>query len=495
MKRALSLALALWMLVMSAAACGSKDGQTDDTTTTPPVGSDTTANTETTTPVETLPPELQDTLPDVRFDGETFTTLIRESTKYEMLSDEITGDLVSDAVYERNLAVEERFGVQLEVITRAGEWSQRDAFMAHVSNSILGGDHEFDLVMGHRSYIVTMPSKGLAYDLTLMDGLDFSKKWWHSGYMDNAEIGGSIYTAAGDIGHTVYEYLEVVFFNKKLAEQNQITDLYELVQSGGWTYDQMLTYASTAVSDLDGNGIYDAGDLYGLSIDAKNIRYLPTYWEADVTLVGADGLRYFNLPTEKYIDCYDQAYRMVHECDYVYYVSNSTDDDNMFINDQVLFQADLLGRAVGMKEMESEYGILPFPKYNEEQKDYISTIDDPFSPIMVANNVQNPDMMGVIIEALCMYGHEMVTPAYYEMTLKLKYLSDETAMSMIDMIRDNVVLDFAMIYSASLSAMYSYISNNVQNGKASITSGLASQSKVWQKTLDKFYADYERIGN
>ena len=136
---------------------------------------------------------------------------------------------------------------------------------------------------------------------------------------------------------------------------------------------------------------------------------------------------------------------------------------------------------------------IPFPKYNTEQENYISVIDDPFSGLMVVNSIQNPEMVGTMIEALCMYGYHDITPAYYETTLKLKYLSDETAMNMIDLVRDSVVLDFAMIYSTLLSQMYSYISNSVHGTIASITSGIKAQSKVWQKTLDKFYADYAKI--
>ena len=497
MKRALALLLTIAMLAISVASCGAKTDTTADSTTASAADATTTAPVDTTTsaPEEILPHELQDTLPEVRFEGETFTTLLRESTKYEMKSEEITGDLVSDAVYERNLAVEERFGVKLNVLTEPGEWSQREDFMLRVSNSILSGDHEFDMAMGHASYIHAMPSKGLAYDLALIDSLDFSKKWWHSGYMDNAKISDSIYTAAGDIGVTVYEYLEVVFFNKKLAEENKITGLYETVQSGAWTFEKMMEYASTVTSDLDGNGKYDMSDLYGLAIDAHNLRYLPTYWQADITVIGSDGLRDFNLPNEKYIDSYDKAYAMVYNYDHVFYAGDSEYDDTaMFARDQVLFHTDRLGKAAQMKEMESEYGIIPFPKYDEEQEEYVTTIDDPFSPIMILNNVQNPDMAGTIVEALCMYGYEKVTPAYYETTLKLKYLSDETAMGMIDLIRDSVVLDFAMLYNSQLSSVYSYISNSVHSNIASIASGIKAQSKAWQKSLDRFYSVYEGIG-
>ena len=221
MKRTLALLLAIIMLAATVASCGAKTDTTVDTTTAAVTDQSTTVAVAEELPTDTLPPEEQDTLPDVRFDGETFTALLREDTKYELQSEEISGDLLSDAVYQRNLNIEERFGVKIRTLTAPGGWDDREDFIGRVTNSVLGGDHEFDMVLTHNSYMNTMPIKGLAYDLATLENLDFSKKWWHSGYMDNAEINGAIYTAAGDIGVTVYEYLEVVFFNKKIAEENQ----------------------------------------------------------------------------------------------------------------------------------------------------------------------------------------------------------------------------------------------------------------------------------
>ena len=128
-----------------------------------------------------------------------------------MLSDGITGDPVSDAIYERNAAIEEHFGINIEVLSATGTWDKRASFTNRVSNSILSGDHGFDLVMTHNTYLCAMPVQGLAYNMSELDALDFTQKWWCEEYMTNADINGAVYTAAGDIGVTVYEYLEGVF--------------------------------------------------------------------------------------------------------------------------------------------------------------------------------------------------------------------------------------------------------------------------------------------
>ena len=167
----------------------------------------------------------------------------------------------------------------------------------------------------------------------------------------------------------------------------------------------------------------------------------------------------------------------------------------MFTNDQLLFFTERLSRAALMKEMDSEYGIIPFPKYDANQAEYVSATRDSHSGMMVANNIVNPDLVGTTIEALCMYGYTEVTPAYYETTLKLKYLSDETAMSMLDLIRDNVDFDFAILYTVPLSTMYSFYGEKIAAATPSVASAVKAQAKAWQNLLNKMYTDFEKVGS
>ncbi|MBQ7321161.1 MAG: extracellular solute-binding protein [Clostridia bacterium] len=496
MKRALSLILAMLMLVMTVAACGAKPDDSTDTTTTAPIGdtATTTAEVTTTMPEETVAPELRDDIPEVNFNGEAFKVLIREETKHEMTSLEVTGDLVGDAVYNREIAVEDRLGVAIEVHTIKGNWDFRNDFIAHVSNSILGGDHEFDIAMTHNAYLASMILRGLATDMNELEDIDFSKKWWCQKYVENIAINGSVYSAMGDIGVSLYEYLEATYFNKKIAEEHKITDLYELVESGNWTFAKMMEYVKQVGSDLNGDGKLDQNDLFGLAIDNHNVRYTATIWQTEITKPTEDGKRTFNLPNERYVNCYETLYHGIYDNTQVLYDASNVHGLKMFTNDQLLFFTERLSRAAHMKEMESEYGIIPFPKYDENQTEYVSATRDSHSGLMVANNIQNPKLVGTTIEALCMYGYKEVTPAYYETTLKLKYLSDETAMSMLDLIRDSVDFDFAILYTVPLSTMYSFYGAQMDNGTASIAAAVKAQSKAWQKLLDKMYEDFDKVG-
>ncbi|MBO7177339.1 MAG: hypothetical protein J6W14_08170, partial [Clostridia bacterium] len=320
MKRTLSLILAMLMLVMTVISCG-KTAEEGDVTTTAATDVGTSAATEATTtaPEETVAPELRDDIPEVNFNGEAFKVLIREETKHEMTSAEITGDLVGDAVYNREVAVEERLGVAIDVHTIKGNWDFRNDFIAYVSNSVLGGDHEFDVAMTHNAYLASMILRGLATDMNELEQIDFTKRWWCQKYVENIAINGSVYSAMGDIGVSLYEYLEATYFNKKVAEEHQITDLYELVQSGNWTFDKMMEYVKLVSSDLNGDGKLDQNDLFGLAIDNHNVRYAATIWQTEITKPTEDGKRAFNLPNERYINCYETLYHAIYDNEQVLY--------------------------------------------------------------------------------------------------------------------------------------------------------------------------------
>ena len=308
---------------------------------------------------------------------------------------------------------------------------------------------------------------------------------------------GSYYTAKADICYTLYAYMSYVFFNKSLAESVDLPDLYELVQNGTWTLEKLKQYAFLVGQDLDGNGIYNEKDRFGLGINNHFCRMTATFWDAKITVLGSDGKHAINLPNEKYYAIYETLFDLVHNHKENLFFADegSVIQTNMFINDQLLFYTETLRNAATMKDMQSEYGILPIPKYDEQQENYISSARDFMTAILILVDITRPDMVGTITEALCMYGYQKITPAYYETTLKYKYLSDPVAMQMLDLIRDTMTFEFAAIYTNSINLIYSTLGTHVRDGTKSIATHVKANSKVWQKSIDILYEDFAKIIN
>lgn len=488
-KKSIALALALIFAAFALVSCGNANSGTSDTT-----EAQAQTSAEATTAAETVAPELRDELPESKNFNDSFTILSRKSTTYELESQDETGDIVVDAVTSRNRAVEERFGVTIEVMGIAGEWDNRAAFISTVKNSIASGKSEYDMISTHSAYIVNLGLDGLSYNMAELNQIDFSKKWWSKFYAENVNINGKIFSALGDIDYTLYQYMMALFVNKKMASDYTIGDIYTPVLDGSWTYEKLLENVKKVSKDENGNGVADQGDIFGIALAAHTCRMVATAWDTKMTVKNNEGVQELNLPNEKYLDAYNTLYNFIYgNKDNVFFLDNINTIINEFVLEHALYMSERVGASAYMKDMTSEYAIIPFPKYNSEQENYISSSRDYTSAIAVPANIDNAEMVGTVIEAMCMYGYEKITPQYYDVTLKFKYLSDPTAVEILDIIRDNIVHDFGMTFTNSLDLMYSVMGDNIKNNVSDVSRVLSTNLKIWKRDITAIYTAYDKL--
>jgi hypothetical protein len=116
----------------------------------------------------------------------------------------------------------------------------------------------------------------------------------------------------------------------------------------------------------------------------------------------------------------------------------------------------MLERArVSHKILASSYGdcefvILPCPKYDKDQKDYITVMGNPFTLYAIASDIAKPDMASAVIECFASEGYRIVTPAVFELSLKTRYVDDPISSEMYDIIRANITYDIGRLFSGSL---------------------------------------------
>ena len=148
---ALLLALSLALAVFSSCGKAADSGKTDGTLSADGIA-------EETTEAET---GILDYLPSMDFGGNTFTILQREGYDYEFKSEEQTGDLIEDAIYERNNLVEDLYNVKIKTIEKPYTWGGGDTFNKELVSSIMAGDSDFDIVAGYAAMILGAIQKGL----------------------------------------------------------------------------------------------------------------------------------------------------------------------------------------------------------------------------------------------------------------------------------------------------------------------------------------------
>jgi hypothetical protein len=96
-----------------------------------------------------------------------------------------------------------------------------------------------------------------------------------------------------------------------------------------------------------------------------------------------------------------------------------------------------------LRAMETDFGILPYPKFDEKQEAYYTRLgggDLFFTGI--TSTKEDLERTSAILEAMACDSLKTVVPAYYDIMLKTKLARDEESEEMIDYIIDQRVFDW-----------------------------------------------------
>ena len=435
------------------------------------------------------------TLPTADLNGTDFNILVPTHLESEFYA-ELSGDVINDAVYERNLAVEEALGVKLNVVPIDGLWDSRTTFMTAITSSVMALDNAYQLISGYAAYITSMAADGVLANWNEVPDVDFSKPWWNQNIVSEMNIADRLYFVTGDMSLTSTEYLFCQFFNKNMVEDLGLESPYTLVNEGKWTLDTITSYTSSVAFDVNGDGMMDENDMYGyISDDSNYISGFQAAFDAAVTRKDADGIPRLSVTDEDFINKYLALYTFLRESpsSFLNYMSTSFSGENpvtagMFKAGNALIMADMLGNASTLRDSEVEFGIIPYPKYDEAQKDYHTTAWDAYT-LFCYPVTSDPELLGIVAENLSAYSCKEVVPAFYDVALKTKFARDAESSYMIDIIRAGAMFDFGTVNSIHCANCGHIYRNLIQGNDPNIASHIASNSKVMQRTLDKFVED------
>ena len=492
----ISLILALLFIVSLFAAC-SDTGGTADVTTSPPNSGDV-AEEITTEPADALEARklVSDDLTTQDFGGTEFRISATDKYAYEMDVETMSGDVCDDAVYERNRAIEERFNVKIKNVLAA--MASNDNHGVHpdfIMKSVMAGDNDFELAA---LYVYTSEKPILAgcylnwHDIP---HINFDKPWWVDRAVDAFTINGKMYIAAGDLSVTTLTMSYVYLFNKQLAENYGVENIYGTVSDGKWTIDYLMQASKDIYEDMNGDGTADKTDRYGFiggtvtDLDA----YLPSFDQPLVEF--KNGLPEVVINTEKTIAAVEKLYNLYYNNGTGTFVQTSYHDRlPSFKVDQALFVPSRMYEVYDeLRDMTSDYGIIPYPKWDEAQKDYLTNTLDNWSALGVPKTVVDLDFVGTIIEALTAESYKTVMPAYYDVALKVKFSRDLESIEMLDIITAGRTYDFSILHGSDLQGL-PYVFRSLIGGKNSdFTSKYASIEKAMNNGLQKVINAYSEI--
>ncbi|MBR4960064.1 MAG: hypothetical protein IKY52_04130 [Clostridia bacterium] len=492
-RRSVSALLALLLLVPSIVSC-SPSGSGEDTTDTNTLGTENTGGISTSAD-QTEPEEPLD-LPDRDFDGQNFHFFVmgieRNANNYsvEIYAEEQTGEVINDAVYTRNLSLAETYNFTItETPSAAGE-----DLAATVEKLVTAGDDTYQVAMLNLSNGSYLMNKGMLADLNQMPHMDMSKSWWDGAIAEDLTIGGKQLAAMGDINIMDNNATWAVFFNKKLMIDNGLELPYDMVREGTWTYDQFHVMSQTVAMDLDGNGSMDDQDLWGTVGAAENTTFMffasgERFTEKDENdipqLKPLSDRTYSVLEAIFAIQCDNDSTLLVENAKKSY--SNAWSDliRANFRNDLGLFYVAGLLTYTLMREMESEYGLLPLPKLDAAQAEYNTTINQGnCSTVTVPISCKDLDGVGFMLEALAHESQSTLTPAYFDVALQRKYMSDEESRDMLAIILENRTVDLAVAFG--WGNIFGTLSDMTKSKNTDFASKYASISPTIESSMQKF---------
>lgn len=514
-RRILAAALATLMATAALAACAGDADTTTDTTAAP--------STSTTAPPETEAsgPALDawgreiidDGIPaDLNFNGEEINILAREDSRFrwqiDFYSPEITGEMVRDAVYNRNARIEERLGVKFVVEEFPGSHSNFSGYADKITRAYQAGSHEYDMVGTYSLFGAEYALQGYFYNINNLDQyLDLDKVWWNQNFREELTVNDKLYFVVGDVNLTTLTRMFTLFVNQtELERRLPGVDLYSVINDGKWTLDYFTTLLADTYQDLNGNTRADDGDFFGLLSTAPSEAYDSFAASTDFKMIVRDSTDSFaiNPDTEGLINRIDKISKVYHTNPETIFLANEAGiEDNIkrFANNQALFMLYTLDKAgeETLRNMTDPYGVLPLPKFDENQDIYRTIPQDAFNLISILGDVENPDMIAAVLELMCAESYKTVVPLYYEEALKYKYMPNEDSGKMIDYLRDGLTFDFATINTRSLQNAGQFMRNTLHNAgpdaASRVASSMAIQQKMFNKSLEKFVQKYADLGN
>ncbi len=447
--RALLCGLCLMLAVIMLAACGGESGNNAGT------GAQTTASgNQETSAAETEPPvtELHDTLPDADYKGYKFRiygeTQSAGSDIFEV--ETLTGDVINDAVYDRNRNVESRYNTKLAftLVGWKGGSGGISANTEDIRTRIMSGDGEIDLYTMTHLYAGHLLIEGCFVDWKQVKSVDTSLPCYVQDANETYSIGPAHPMLFGDFMETNLLRCWGFFFNKALAEDYKIEDPYKLVDEGKWTLDKLTELITGVYKDLDGDGTQSVNDLYGLAID--NLGNLDAFSRGcgiRAIAKDKDNLPVLNFWNESVVTAFEKIYKLYYETGSTYVHKSSLKHiEELFARGNAVFCGARLDYSLQgyMREMEDDYGILPYPKLDETIDKNYTYLSGTFSAQMIGVDRPETDWerTGTITQALNVYAHEMVIPAIYDVALKTKTARDEDSARMLDLILANRVYSF-----------------------------------------------------
>lgn len=444
MKRKLIVCLSALLVCLSFVSCGDDDEK--------PKNTDTSQSEEVTVPTAAKE-ELEVPL-TADYNQYEFKVLTSGSggNYNDFMYEEEPALALDKAQYKRKLTVESNYNIQItETAISSGNTSGSGKGFMELSLAANSGDFIYDLALIGGYDVSTAAYNGYLYDMNSVPGIDLTKSWWDQNAVESLSVKDIVFFTAGELSQSRADAAFCIMFNKKIAADYSIENPYDMVKNKTWTIENFAELCKTVTEDLNQDDSMDENDRYGLLVLNDSLLGMVNAAGERCAVVNDSGEIELTLYTERTLSAIEQYLNIAYNKDYALmyqrHGSGRTFEDTLWNGEHGLFWTTYMKMIPRYREMESDFGILPYPMLDKEQDGYHSTIFPFISQfVCIPLNQEDIERTGVITEALAYHGQKIVRPAYYDVTLVGQSTRDEESVEMLDIIFDSLVYDIGYIY-------------------------------------------------
>lgn len=420
---------------------------------------------------------------ELNYDGYDFVIFTYEFATWPTYVDveEIIGEVLNDAAYMRNIEVSELLGVEISAIHRAP-----DTMVKTIEQNNSAGESPYDLILFQATTNVsTLIMQNQIYDWNKIPFIDLQADWYNQSANDAFTVNGMQYLAVSDLSYPVQQHFRYLF-NKDLCRNLGLDYPYQLVYDGKWTHDALCRYAIDVYSDLNGNGKKDKEDQYGIALHPIHLARSIFCWDELPISLNNDGF-VLNIFNDRLADMIKDLSDLNSNNKDAFVTSEFGVYYDMFNAGNALFEV-FSSDPTLLRSIETDFGYLPYPKYDDQQKDYITLTTGGNMAVPVSKNENELKRAGAVIEALSAASNKYVADAFVSQYIENKILRDEDSVNMYRLMRSTAVYDRARFFDTTdlLNENLAYYTEPITKG-----GNLSSQyEKVGQKielALEKIY--------
>ena len=433
-----------------------------------------------------------DGLGEIDWGGDDFTILYCDTFKGEVYAENGTVDkdggssqVINDAVYERNSLFEDRCNLVFKSIGKDAA-----AVNTSVQNEASAPTGDFQMIDYRLGETATLATSGYLYDFYEL-GIDLEQPWWDSGTAEFVLAGG-VYFMSGSLNYADDGVTYVLIFNKDMQKtySNTVPNPYQTARDGEWTLEYFNNVIQGISSD-NGDGKWDELDTYG---------FINTWEYGNTFFIGSD-LRYINnsgvdgeitlvlsdkAQMEKALNVLELSQAIYHNnnASYMSPAGQEGLGQTAFKENRGLFYGEVVNHLTPLtQEMETEFGILPVPKYDKAQEFYRTWTHASGSTFSITSAISadKAETVGQIVQAYAILSHKLLKPAYYDIMLTSRNVHDADSADMMDLMFANRVYEMSFYFSSF--GFFELFKTATNDNADNFSSKYASQAKTFDRKL------------